>query len=98
MFYRLCKFFLLLTFISLSAPLAQCRQAVPDEQLKLFHWWNVCPDDQTYGPDASRLPVHEGGFVDGRSGFQWIKAVISYLDYRAGSGWRPGTHRYHPIR
>ena len=68
------------------------------EQLRLFHWWNACPENEPWGPDATRLPIHEGGLVDGRSGFQWVKAVIDYLDYRAGSAWRPGTHRYHPVR
>jgi len=68
------------------------------QQLCLFHWWNAYPDNVTYGADASRLPVHEGGFVEGRSGFQWIKAAIHYLEYRAGSAWRTQEHRYHPVR
>jgi hypothetical protein len=69
-------------------------------QLELFHWWNACPEDQPFGPHAaaSRLPVHEGGFVWGRSGHQWVQSVISYLAWRQGSAWRPETHRFHPVR
>ena len=67
------------------------------EQLPLFHWWNVCAEDALQGPDASRLPVHEGGLVFGRSGFQWIKAVSAYLEFRAGSAWRPESHRFNPV-
>lgn len=45
-----------------------------------------------------RLPVHRGGFVDGRSGWQWIRSVEHYLSWRAGDGWRPVGHRFHPDR
>lgn len=70
----------------------------PSEQLNLFHWWNAYPDNETFGPSAARLPVHEGGFVWGRSGHQWIRSIVAYLSWREGSPWRPETHRYHPVR
>lgn len=87
----------------------QCRLAIPmcdtepgdvGQQLELFHWWNAYAENEIYKPQstASRMPIHEGGFVWGRSGHQWIQSIIAYLAWREGSSWRPPTHRYNPVR
>jgi hypothetical protein len=91
---------LLLSFILLSLTSGYPKQTVPlpPEQLSLFHWWNAYPESERYGPDASRLPVNAGGYVWGRSGHEWVRSVLSYLEWREGSSWRNEYHRYHPVR
>lgn len=57
------------------------------------------PEHKT--PDAMpnvRPEFFEPCDVDGRKGWQWIESVKAYLDWRAGSSWRPMSHRFHPDR
>lgn len=53
---------------------------------------NVVPAIYT-GPDSQ-----EPADLDGRSGYQWVQSVLSYLDWRAGLSWRPARERNHPER
>jgi hypothetical protein len=73
-------------------------RAIKPEQLNLFHWWNAYPEEEPFGTPAHRLPVHEDGFVCGRSGFQWVQSIIAYLAWREGAAWRPESHRFNPVR
>jgi len=41
---------------------------------------------------AYRLPVHKS-FFEGRSDFDWYHSILAYLEFRAGSSWRPVRHR-----
>lgn len=46
-------------------------------------------------------PVLCAEIVDGRTGNQWLKSVLAYLDFRAGNAWRrmdDGAHRRAPER
>ncbi|HLW53272.1 MAG TPA: hypothetical protein VKW06_10555 [Candidatus Angelobacter sp.] len=88
----------LVLFVLLHHLPAQMEKLLP-QQLQLFHWWNAYSEVDRFGPPVvDRLPIHEGGRVWGRSGFQWIQSVTSYLAFREGSSWRPDYHRFHPVR
>ncbi len=97
----------LLLLLVLLAPVQQTQQMhdknsgpSSSRQLTLFHWWNAYSETQPFGPHAAaaRLPIHEGGFIDGRSGHQWIQSISSYLGWRGGLPWRPETHRFNEVR
>jgi hypothetical protein len=62
------------------------------------------PRYKTYRETHNTLPaVYTGpddspAQVDGRSPLQWVKSVLSYLDWRSGREWRPLADRNHPER
>ena len=67
--------------------------------LRLLFTFRTSPTMEQGEPSHyRRLPVHFCGMVDGRTGIQWVRSILSYLDWRTGSSWRPLSHRWHPDR
>lgn len=81
-----------LVVIHTASPLPQ-DPAISPSQFDYSQWFK----ENDLEPDTEpRFPLDAWNVVDGRSGYQWIASIKTYLDWRSGLSWRRSGSRFHP--